>query len=277
MRIRVVHETVYRYEQPARGLIQSLRLTPRDHDGQHVRHWRIEPSRDGRLGAREDGLGNVVHLFACEGPVDGLTLRVSGEVDTHDTGGVVRGTVERAPEVYYLRETGLTAADAAIKVFADEAAGGAADPLDALHRLLAAVHETVAYDTGPTAVTTTAAEAFALGRGVCQDLTHVFVASARHRGIPARYVSGYFRRDDGVVDQEAGHGWAEALVPNLGWVGFDPANKICTTDAHLRLAVGLDYDGAAPIRGSRRGGGPEILSVSLRVEEPVSGQRQTQQ
>ena len=277
MRIRIVHETVYRYEQPARGLIQSLRLTPRDHDGQHVRRWSIEPSLDGRLSAREDGLGNVVHLFAAEGPVEGLTLRVSGEVDTHDTGGVVRGTVERAPDVYYLRETALTAADDAIRAFADDAAAGATSPLDALHRLLAAVHATVAYDTGPTGVATTAAQAFGIGRGVCQDLAQIFIAAARHRGIPARYVSGYFRRDDGVVDQEAGHGWAEAVVPGLGWVGFDPANKICTTDAHLRLAVGLDAEGAAPIRGSRRGGGPEFLSVSLRVEEPAPVQRQTQQ
>lgn len=277
MRIRVVHETHYRYAQPARGLIQSLRLTPRDHDGQHVRSWRIEPSLDGRLSAREDGLGNVVHLFASEGPIESLTLRVSGEVDTHDTGGVVRGTVERAPETYYLRETGLTAADAAIRALADDAAGAAADPLDVLHRLCAAVHGTMTYDTGSTGVATSAAQAFALRRGVCQDLAQVLVAAARHRGIPARYVSGYFRRDDGVTDQEAGHGWAEALVPGLGWVGFDPANKICTTDAHLRLAVGLDYEGAAPIRGSRRGGGPETLSVSLRVEEPGAGQRQTQQ
>lgn len=276
MRIRVVHETVYRYEQPARGLIQSLRLTPRDHDGQHVRRWNIEPSLDGRLSAREDGLGNIVHLFASEGPIDSLTLRVVGEVDTHDTGGVVRGTVERAPDVYYLRETELAAADGAIGAFADAVFEGATDPLDALHRLLAEVHGTLAFDTEPTSVATTAAQAFALGRGVCQDLAHVFIAAARHRGVPARYVSGYFRRGDGVVDQEAGHGWTEALVPNLGWVGFDPANGICTTDAHLRVAAGLDYAGAAPIRGSRRGGGPETLAVSLRVEEPPS-RRQSQQ
>ena len=41
MRIRITHDTVYRYEQPVKGLIQLLRLTPRDHDGQHVLNWRI--------------------------------------------------------------------------------------------------------------------------------------------------------------------------------------------------------------------------------------------
>jgi hypothetical protein len=87
-----------------------------------------------------------------------------------------------------------------------------------------------------------------------------------HLGIPARYASGYFFRADGVVEQEAGHAWAEAKVPDLGWVGFDPANGISTGEAHVRVAIGLDYLGAAPIRGSRTGGGSETLTVKLRVE-----------
>ena len=45
--------------------------------------------------------------------------------------------------------------------------------------------------------------AFALGRGVCQDITHIFIAAARSLGAPARYVGGYFQRADGVNEQEA--------------------------------------------------------------------------
>jgi len=121
------------------------------------------------------------------------------------------------------------------------------------------------YDTDPTHTATTAAEAFALKRGVCQDLTHVFLSAARSAGVPARDVSGYFRRNDGVTDQDAGHAWAEAFVPRLGWVAFDPANGMCATDAHIRVAVGLDYLGAAPVRGTRYGGMEETLSVLIRV------------
>jgi transglutaminase-like putative cysteine protease len=110
---------------------------------------------------------------------------------------------------------------------------------------------------------------------VCQDLTHILIAAARSCGLPARYVSGYFRRIDGVTEQEAGHAWAEVKVPELGWVGLDPANGISTTEAHVRVAVGLDYLGAAPVRGSRYGGGPESLKVSLSVGS-VQGQTQTQ-
>ena len=117
------------------------------------------------------------------------------------------------------------------------------------------------------------AEAFALKRGVCQDLSHVFIAASRSLGIPARYVGGYFCRNDGEGEQDAGHAWAEAFVPDLGWVAFDTANGLCPTDAHARVAVGLDYLGAAPVRGMRYGGGTETLAVDIHIDQ---ASRQTQ-
>ena len=280
MRIHLTHETNYRYERPVRSIIQVLRLTPRDHDGQHILRWRLEPSVDGLLRRREDSLGNVVHVFSAEGPAESLAIRVVGEVETHDTGGVVAGAVERVPDVFYLRESTLALADPAIREFAADVAGNlASDPLSGLHRLLSGLNREVTFDVRPTFVTTTAAEAFALRRGVCQDLAHIFVAAARHLDVPARYVSGYFRRNDQVIDQEAGHAWVEAKVPELGWVGFDPANGISVTDAYVRVAVGLDYLDAAPIRGSRTGGGSETLDVRLTVENAGTkrqGQGQSQ-
>jgi transglutaminase-like putative cysteine protease len=274
MRVRIVHDTIYRYDRPVKALVQALRLTPRDHDGQHVLRWRIEPSVDGRLSPREDTLGNIVHMFSADGAVDEITVRVAGEVETTDASGILHGTVERVPDLFYLRETELTAADEAIREFARSAVGDmAADPLGGLHRLLEGVHRQTAFDTDTTHVATTAREAFAQRSGVCQDLSHIFIAAARHLGIPARYVSGYFFRADGVVEQDAGHAWAEAKVPDLGWVGFDPANGISVADAHVRIAIGLDYLGAAPVRGTRQGGGSERLHVNLRVE---SGRPQRQ-
>lgn len=276
MRVRIVHDTIYRYEQPAKGMIQLLRLTPRDHDGQHVLNWRIEPSADGRLKPGEDTFGNVVQTFSADGAIQELTVRVQGEVETNETHGVVRGAVERLPDIFYLRDSTLTQADTEIRTFAGDVARNiAGNPLEGLHRLLAALNSEVTFDTAPTQSSTTAAEAFAMRRGVCQDLTHIFIAAARHCGIPARYVSGYFHRADGVTDQEAGHAWAEAKVPELGWVGFDAANGISAGEAHIRVAVGLDYLGAAPIRGSRYGGGAETLAVKLKVES-AQEQRQSQ-
>lgn len=274
MRIRIEHETRYVYDRPARSVLQILRLTPRDHDGQHVVSWRIEPSVEGKLKPFDDGYGNAGHTFEADEPVDSMVLSVVGEVDMQDTAGMVSGTTERLPDPVFLRETDLTAADPEIRSFAAEFAGGVGgDPLGTMHALLSRIHGEIAFETGRTDSGTTAAQAFGLRRGVCQDLTHVFLASARLLGVPARYVSGYFHRADGVVEQTAGHAWAEAKVPGLGWIGFDPANGISTTDAHVRIAVGLDYLAAAPIRGSRRGGGAETLDVRLRVD---TAQRQSQ-
>jgi transglutaminase-like putative cysteine protease len=268
MRITIAHETTYHYGEPPSGVIQTLRLTPRNYDGQYVINWRIEISEDSRLFVHDDAFGNIVHTFTAEGPFTELRVLVEGEVENHTTDGLVRGAVERFPPSLYLRETALTHADAAIVDFVRELRPlSATDPLSALHTLMARLHGEIVYDTDPTHPGTTAAEAFALRRGVCQDLTHIFIAGARSLDLPARYVGGYLFRTDGDGPQEAGHAWAEAFVPNLGWVAFDPANGICTTDAHVRVAAGLDYLGAAPVRGTRYGGAEEVLAVAVRVDQ----------
>ena len=270
MRLRIRHGTVYHYSSPAKGVIQTLRLNPRNHDGQYVAHWRLDVSEDCKLYLQEDAFGNLTHTFTAEGSFTELGVHVEGEVETQDTGGAVRGAIERFPPSLFLRETPLTQPDAAILEFAQQVKSTAGDDvLKLLHIMLGRLHSKITFDTDPTHVATTAIEAFALQRGVCQDLTHIFISAVRSLGIPARYIGGYFHRIDGVIDQEAGHAWAEAYVPDLGWIAFDPANGICATDAHVRVAVGLDCLGATPIRGSRFGGGPETLSVRVRVDQAM--------
>jgi transglutaminase-like putative cysteine protease len=268
MRIRISHATTYAYDLPPTGVTQLLRLTPRDHDGQHVIAWRIDLSEDCRLHQHEDAFGNIIHSFTAEGPFNTLTVEVAGEVDTQNSDGLVNGAVEKFPPQLYLRETPLTQPDLAIVEFA-QTTRSAADTniLNLLHALMTALNREIAFDTDPTHAATTAAEAFSLRRGVCQDITHIFIAAARTLGIPARYVGGHFYRADGVITQDGGHAWAEAHIDHLGWVGFDPTNGICTTDAHVRVAIGLDYLGAAPVRGTRFGGSGETLTVAVRVDQ----------
>ena len=268
MRIQVGYVTRYDYDHPAKLILQLLRMTPRGHDGQHVLNWRVETDAEVRLTPGEDALGNITHSLSVAGPVKRLVTRVTGEVETWDSGGVVRCAAERFPPVVFLRETPLTRCDPALSAFA-ERAGQGATPLERLHALLVAIHGEMTFETDRTDTGTSAAEAFALGHGVCQDLAHIFVGAARRLGVPARYVSGHLARGDGQVDQEAAHAWAEAHVEGLGWVGFDPANGVCPTAAYIRVAVGLDYLGAAPVRGSRYGGSGEHLAVKLRVTSPA--------
>ncbi len=270
MRGAARHHTRYTYGSPAKSVLQLLRVTPRNHDGQTVKSWRIVPNCDGVLRHGEDPFGNITHMLSLAGPISEIEIDVEGVVETEDRHGVVRGSRERFPVELFLRETPLTAADAALKEFAgDSVAESRGDRLDMLHCLLVGIFSTVKFDTEPTHTTTTAAEAFGLKRGVCQDLTHIFIACARHLGIPARYVGGHMFRNDGIIYQEAGHAWAEAYAEGLGWIGFDPTNGVCPTEAHVRVAVGLDYLGAAPVRGARQGGGDETLSVAVEINQAI--------
>jgi transglutaminase-like putative cysteine protease len=279
MRLRISHTTTYRYEPAATGVIQILRMTPGSHDGQYVAEWQIDVSADSRLDMHEDAFGNVTHVIT-HGPIEDLRITAEGLIETHDTGGVLKGADERFPPGLFLRGTPLTTANPAMASFVRELrAESEDDVLGFLHTLMAQISEHMTFDEDPTNSGTSAAEAFVLKRGVCQDYAHILIACARAGGVPARFVSGHFLRSDGATQQQAGHAWAEAFVPGLGWVGFDAANCICTTDAHVRIAIGLDYLGAAPVRGTRYGGGLETLDVRVRVEQagrPSQSQSQSQ-
>lgn len=265
MLLSVDHVTRYRYDRPVRAVMQSHRLTPSHFDGQKVRDWRVTVSGGIAGGIFRDGAGDRVQGWTVKGPVEEIEVRVIGTVETIDLAGVLRGHREIVPPEVYLVETGPTHADTALRALAQ---GGdtAAEPLALAHDLAARVAEAIAYRPGATHAHTTAAEALALGEGVCQDHAHALIACARSRGLPARYVSGYlFATQDGVP-HEAAHAWAEIHVVGLGWVGFDPANRCCPDDRYIRLGSGLDAQDAAPIRGIARGLGQESLDVTVAVQ-----------
>src|SRR6202171_2639123 len=229
MRLRIAHSTSYRYEPPATGVIQILRRQPGSHDGQYVAEGQIDVSTDSRLDVHQDAFGNVTHVLT-HGPIADLTITVEGLIETHDTGGVLRGTDEPSPPSLFLRSTSLTEVNPAMAAFSRELRSESEDDvLGFLHALMMQINEHMTFDEDPTNSGTSAVEAFGLKRGVCQDYAHIFIACARSAGIPARFIAGHFLRSDGMVNQQAGHAWAGALVPALGWVGLHPANANRTT------------------------------------------------
>ncbi|NQD94490.1 transglutaminase family protein, partial [Pseudomonas sp. CrR25] len=118
---------------------------------------------------------------------------------------------------------------------------------------------------------TSAAEAFAGRQGVCQDHAHAFLACARSLGIPARYVSGYLYA--GNSEHLASHAWAEAWLDGA-WYSFDVTNCLARPERHLKLAVGLDYLDACPVRGMRRGGGSEQMHAQVEVLPSIQVRQQ---
>src|SRR6201991_2577032 len=182
MRLRITHSTTYRYEPAATGIIQILRLTPGSHDGQYVAEWQIDVSSDSRLDMHEDAFGNVTHVMT-HGAIEDLTITVEGLIETHDTGGVLRGTDERFPPSLFLRQTSLTQVNAAMEAFSRELRSESEkDVLGFLHALMLQINDHMTFDEDPTNSGTSAAEPFALKRGLCQDYARIFIACARSVG-----------------------------------------------------------------------------------------------
>jgi transglutaminase-like putative cysteine protease len=265
MRLRIRHELTHRYEHPAKALIQNLRLTPRGHEGQHVMHWRIDLDAGCRLRASQDAFGNIVHAFSLDGPLSELSIAAIGEVETFDTRGVVSGCVERfAPELY-LRPTPLTQPNPEVKTLVEKAVEGETSALGRLHALLRAVPLLSAGQSGQHQEASGQSQRMSADAPTAEELAHRFIIGARLIDVPARYVAGY-RLTDGTEALGERHGWAEAHVPDLGWVGFDPAHGICPDERYVRAAIGLDSLGAAATRAAHSGGADRPTEVRVTVE-----------
>lgn len=268
MEFDVRHLTAYDYEPPASGLALRLRLFPGDSQMQSVRSWSVSVNGEPVEALLTTGFGDREALWFSRAEVDRVEIVAEGCIETHPSSGVV-GRVGIAQPGVFLRETELTRPDDAIAALAAERQE--AEPLERLHALSAAVGAAMTYRPGTTDHDTTAAEALAQGAGVCQDLAHVFIAAARCMAIPARYVVGYLHDADAPLAET--HGWAEAHVEGLGWVGFDPTHLVSPTEAYVRLCSGLDARDAAPLRGSFRAGAAETLSVSVAISEAAAQQQ----
>ena len=265
MRIKIYHETHYKYDAKPSYLVQRLHLKPADFISQKAVNWKITtPGIEHGL-VYVDGFGNWIHLITAQNLGFENVILAEGEVETFDASGVVRGLSCMATDTVFLRQTSVTMPDDALRsAAANLKFKGTA--IERAHTLMGFVHEKIAYEVGTSDYHTTASEAFQVGHGVCQDHAHVMISMARHLGIPARYVTGYLVTGVGATSV-ASHAWAELLVADLGWVGFDAANGQCPTDHYVRVAAGLDAAAVAPIKGSRRGSpSDEHMTVEVRVE-----------
>ena len=283
MRLSIVHETKYRYATPANYTIQYLRLSPQTTPQQKILDWHLDLPGPARPFL--DGFGNSAHVLVIDKPHQEIRIRARGEVEVDDSPLVLPDTGPHRPELY-MRFTDLTAQDPALIRFAETFRRRTANNrAAAVEALMAGVREKVDYQAGVTEVTTPAAQAFARGAGVCQDHAHVFVSCCRQLNIPARYVSGYLAPKnrvvgaDGKAQEMASHAWAEAWIDGVGWQGFDVANQVRAHGRHVRVAVGLDYLDACPVRGFHRGGSGESLGIDVQVHEAngVTLQQQQQQ
>lgn len=266
MHLSIRHETLYRYTEPQAYSIEQLHLTPRAEPQQQVLSWHI--ATPGHCAAYVDAYGNASHMLTLNAPHDCVRILVEGIVATVPLPGGRLRAHDSLPPLIFTVPTSLTRPTALLADLAADCLPGPGNRVGTndLLRLAAHIHGAVAYQTGATNVASTAAEAMQLGAGVCQDHAHIFLACCHAHGIPARYVSGYI--DPGSTGHAASHAWVDAWVEDpdfTGWVSIDVTHAHLMTDGYCRLAIGRDYESAAPVRGMRRGGGDEIMRVEAQI------------
>jgi transglutaminase-like putative cysteine protease len=267
VKLEIVHATRFHYTGPIAETVMEVRLRPMDGNGQRCLDFRLELSHGIEPRAYVDGFGNHAHYFNLVKPHSGLSVVSRSTVETGlgpDPGPGEELVLDflrfRAPvkDVEGVREM------AARHEVADMSSPIAVE--HALDELTETIARDFTYDPTVTNVYSAVDDVLALRAGVCQDFAHLFIATARAMGVPARYVSGYIHTPGEKV-VAASHAWAEAWVAGRGWIGFDATRPIRTTPHHVRLAVGRDYTDAAPTRGVYVGSATGTMAISVKTRE----------
>ncbi|HZV67319.1 MAG TPA: transglutaminase family protein [Telluria sp.] len=266
MQLAIRHQTLYRYTAPQAYSIQQLHVTPRAESQQSVQSWHIHTP--GHCHAYADAYGNLSHMLTLNEPHQSVAIVAEGVVATTLLPGGRLDNHEPLSPLIFTVPTRLTEPTEAIRGFAARLLPARATRTASADLMKLAEHivGAVAYQSGATNVLTTAHDAMLLGAGVCQDHAHLFLACCHARGVPARYVSGYI--DPESTGHAASHAWIDAWVDEggfAGWISIDVTHARLMTDAYCRLAIGRDYDSAAPVRGMRRGGGDESMSIDVQI------------
>ncbi|MGY0497281.1 transglutaminase family protein [Nocardia sp. FBN12] len=273
-RIRVVHTTGYVYDAPVTRSFNEARLTPRADSRQNVILNRVETVPATRAYRYTDYWGTAVTAFDLHAPHTELEVTGSSVVETEPfaepteelswdelSGGRV---IDRFDEM--LSPTAYVPRDRKLSTVARQLSRGE-EPAKAVVRAAEWVHKEMDYIAGTTSVHTSALQAFAERRGVCQDYAHLTLVLLRSMGIPSRYVSGYLHPKPGaqIGETVAGqsHAWIEAWTGQ--WWGYDPTNNLAVNEQHVSVGVGRDYADVPPLKGVFSGGGSTDLEVVVEV------------
>ena len=265
MRLRVSHVTTFTYDVPVIEAYMEMRLRPLDAGGQRCESFRIGTNPGGEVLGYVDRFGNTVRHFDTIAAHERLVVFTSREISTPVTFADPTRELSPLDRYDYLQPTAYAPARPEIATLARDCTVDG-DGAATAFAVMAAVNDALEYTPGATTVKTTAAEALASGRGVCQDFAHLMIAACRELGLPARYVSGYVhapRRGTAA----ASHAWCDVFLEGNGWLSLDPTHGAAQTDHYVRLAVGRDYADVPPTRGIFKGAGQETMTVDVRVEE----------
>lgn len=276
----VRHLTKFLYSKSVNQSVMEVRMHPRSDSNQRCLTYSLSVSPRCRVFSYRDHLGNNVHHFDIPGGHNQLVIVAESLVEHQPLSAIPHFL---APDAWQELDALVAEGDYWEMLLPSEFAVPTPalldlakelhvvrrdDPLMLLHELNSKLYDYFSYSPRTTRVDSPIDEALHSRQGVCQDFAHIMIALVRHVGIPCRYVSGYLyhgKEDHDRSIADATHAWIEALLPALGWVGFDPTNALIASDRHIRTALGRDYADVPPTKGIFRGRTDSELYVAVKV------------
>jgi transglutaminase-like putative cysteine protease len=276
------HFTSYRYSRSVWQSMMEVRMHPRSEGSQRCFVFQLSVNPRARIFGYIDSYGNLVHHFDLPSRHSQLTIISDALVNIEAQPSIpevmeyqgwqeLEELVEKKDYWDMLMPSHFARSSPELEQLAGEI--GATErkgrsPLAFLQDIASGVHRSFSYVKKSTAVNSPIEDALRSRQGVCQDFAHIMIALVRNARIPCRYVSGYLyhsTENAHPATDGATHAWVEALLPGLGWVGFDPTIDRLAGEQHIRTATGRDYADVPPTRGMMKGKAGTQLQVRVRV------------
>lgn len=278
----ITHRTRYKYSSPITENMTEVRMNPRSDGYQRCLRFELAVSPHARHYRYVEASGNIVHYFDIPGRHSQLAITAEAVVEVHPPPKLPeRMSEEGWKEIDFLAHTTdaydmllpgeLTQPSPRLRDFMVAIdARRRDDPLTVIRHVKRSIYESFQYMPQSTDVDSHIDETLTNGKGVCQDFSHIMLAILRELGMPARYVSGYLYHagtTNGRSSPDASHAWVEVLLPEYGWVGFDPTNNMLGDGRHIRVAIGREYSDVTPTRGVFNGEAKSTLQVEVKVSQ----------
>jgi transglutaminase-like putative cysteine protease len=261
--------------------MMETRMHPRSDHNQRCLTFHLSVSPRCRVFSYRDHLANQVHHFDIPGQHGQLVIVAESLVEVQhvqpvpaflapDAWAELDSMIEQGDYWEMLLPSEFATSTESLDALAEELdVRRRDDPLMVLQQLNEQIFNHFEYVPKSTKVDSPIDLALLTHAGVCQDFAHIMTTLVRSKlHIPCRYVSGYLFHGQSNHDRSvnsATHAWVEALIPQLGWVGFDPTNFLTAGDRHIRTAIGRDYADVPPTHGIFRGRASSELTVAVRV------------
>lgn len=267
-KLSFTYQTLYTFDNPIHDHYYTLKIYPRENERQQMLSL-IETMDFGDSHSYSfDSFGNKTVYGTLEAPHKRFYFDISGTILVDSS------RQDRDDQFLSLFRThsSMTRITPILRDVLDEATHDATT-LSCFHKELYLMsdiekatylsdycHSLLVYTPNATTVTTDASHALSIGRGVCQDYSHILIALLRLLHIPARYVVGF------MLGEGYTHAWVEAFCDNC-WVGLDPTNSKLVDDGYIKLSHGRDYNDTLVCKGHFYGQATQKQEIKVQVSE----------